>query len=130
MPLAPQQSSNASTMYRLRLLPRLVRQQQAAWQGGERQHSVVAAPAVQKSLVGLKYLAGCASLLAGGALGDQVVTEGKNTRLALLIPTRLARDVYCAASIVSGEGQGTPWRRPYPGDGGIAPHAFFGRCMG
>lgn len=59
-----------------------------------------AAPATaQKALVAGKYLLG----LGGVAAASQSETVAEKARLAYLIPVRLIRDVYTAASIVTGE---------------------------
>lgn len=57
------------------------------------------APAAQKITVGAKYLLG----FGAAAWASQSETIAENARLAYLIPTRLARDVITAVSIVVGE---------------------------
>jgi hypothetical protein len=67
----------------------------------QQQSSVTAAaPATaQKALVAGKYLLG----LGGVAAASQSETVAEKAHLAYLIPVRLIRDVYTAASIVTGE---------------------------
>lgn len=59
----------------------------------------VAAPATaSKALTAGKYLLG----LGGAIAASQSETVAEKARLAYLIPVRLLRDVYTAASIVTG----------------------------
>jgi hypothetical protein len=83
------------------LLHRLAHQFQSAGQGQlhAREQSVLVAPAAQKVAVGMKYLAALGGVVFAASQSDGVASQA---RLAYLIPTRLARDIYTAASIVAG----------------------------
>lgn len=66
-----------------------------------RQHSISAIGA-QKAAVGAKYLLGFAAAAVSGLFASQSESVAETARLGYLIPTRLARDVYTAVSIVAG----------------------------
>lgn len=59
--------------------------------------SAVGLGGLPKLAVGMKYALGATAVLAGAAF-----TTPDELRMAYLIPTRLARDVYTAAAIVAG----------------------------
>eukprot|EP00879_Flechtneria_rotunda_P031719 GHRR01034673.1.p1 GENE.GHRR01034673.1~~GHRR01034673.1.p1 ORF type:complete len:438 (+),score=116.78 GHRR01034673.1:236-1549(+) len=85
-------------MHSLRRLPVLLARHRlvSGFQSQQQSTLAVAAP-LQKVAVGVKYLFG-----AGVALwASQSETVMENARLAYLIPTRLARDIATAASIVA-----------------------------